>query len=104
MLQPGDDFGDQVVGVRQLLRPLVRVRSVSEMEAAEPGALVRVGRVADRIFPAPHSGAAIRRARPLVLDGGIYSQVVAQLARRWFIGIRGEAIGVPAGPLVRPEY
>ena len=28
-------------------------------------------------------------------DGGAYAQVVAQVARRWFIGLRGDLIGIP---------
>jgi hypothetical protein len=37
-------------------------------------------------------------------EGGLYSQVVIQFARRWFVGIRGEVMGAPAGAFVRPEY
>ena len=29
-------------------------------------------------------------------DGGLYSQVVIQVARRWFLGIRGDVLGIPA--------
>ena len=28
-------------------------------------------------------------------DGGLYSQIVAQLSRRWFLGVRGDLIGLP---------
>ncbi len=28
-------------------------------------------------------------------DGGAYAQVVAQIARRWFVGLRGDLIGIP---------
>jgi len=28
-------------------------------------------------------------------DGGLYSQVVVQLARRWFLGVRGDVLGIP---------
>src|SRR5438270_887233 len=28
-------------------------------------------------------------------DGGFYSQVVVQIARRWFLGIRGDVLGIP---------
>src|SRR5207244_5217842 len=28
-------------------------------------------------------------------DGGLYSQVVVQVARRWFLGLRGDVLGVP---------
>ena len=29
-------------------------------------------------------------------DGGAYAQVVAQFARRWFVGLRGDLIGLPS--------
>ena len=32
-------------------------------------------------------------------DGGAYAQVVAQFARRWFLGVRGDFIGVPSSSL-----
>jgi hypothetical protein len=28
-------------------------------------------------------------------DGGLYSQVVVQVARRWFLGVRGDVLGLP---------
>ena len=28
-------------------------------------------------------------------DGGLYSQVVVQVARRWFLGLRGDVLGLP---------
>jgi hypothetical protein len=28
-------------------------------------------------------------------DGGLYSQVVYQVARRWFLGLRGDVLGIP---------
>jgi hypothetical protein len=28
-------------------------------------------------------------------DGGLYSQVVLQVARRWFLGVRGDVLGIP---------
>jgi hypothetical protein len=28
-------------------------------------------------------------------DGGLYSQVVVQVARRWFLGLRGDVLGIP---------
>src|SRR5262249_18140972 len=37
------------------------------------------------------------------LEGGLYSQVVVQAARHWFIGFRGEATGVPRGDNLRTE-
>ena len=37
-------------------------------------------------------------------DGGGYAQVVAQFARRWFLGIRGDLVGVPSSStLARSE-
>jgi hypothetical protein len=38
------------------------------------------------------------------LEGGIYSQLVGQVARRWFIGLRGEINGLPTGAFVAREY
>jgi hypothetical protein len=32
-------------------------------------------------------------------DGGAYAQVVAQFARRWFLGLRGDYIGMPTSTL-----
>jgi hypothetical protein len=29
-------------------------------------------------------------------DGGLYSQIVVQVARRWFLGLRGDVLGIPA--------
>jgi hypothetical protein len=29
-------------------------------------------------------------------DGGLYSQVVVQVARRWFLGLRGDLLGIPS--------
>lgn len=37
------------------------------------------------------------------LEGGIYSQVVVQAARRWYFGLRGEALGIPKGDNLRTE-
>jgi hypothetical protein len=37
-------------------------------------------------------------------EGGFYTQLVAQLGQRWFLGLRGEMLGAPAGALIRPEY
>ena len=28
-------------------------------------------------------------------DGGMYSQVLLQVARRWFLGLRGDVLGIP---------
>ena len=36
-------------------------------------------------------------------DGGLYSQLVAQVARRWFVGLRGELLGLPRSDNVRQE-
>src|SRR4051812_27941924 len=33
-------------------------------------------------------------------DGGAYAQIVAQFARRWFLGIRGDIVGVPASSVL----
>ena len=33
-------------------------------------------------------------------DGGGYAQVVAQFARRWFLGIRGDLVGVPSSSVL----
>jgi hypothetical protein len=38
------------------------------------------------------------------LEGAIYSQLVVQAARRWFVGVRGEILGIPAGDNVKREY
>jgi hypothetical protein len=38
------------------------------------------------------------------VEGGLYTQIVAQIARRWFLGIRGELMGVPSGAFVQREY
>lgn len=38
------------------------------------------------------------------LEGALYSQVVWQLARRWFLGARGEVDGIPDGPAVQRQY
>jgi len=43
-------------------------------------------------------------ARTPPLEGGLYSQVVAQVQRRWFIGLRGEVLGLPRGDNVHREY
>ena len=36
-------------------------------------------------------------------EGRLYSQVVVQAARRLFVGLRGELLGVPAGDNLRRE-
>src|SRR5437016_7259719 len=33
-------------------------------------------------------------------DGGAYAQIVAQFARRWFVGIRGDIVGVPSSSVL----
>ena len=38
------------------------------------------------------------------LEGGLYSQVVVQAHRRWFIGLRGEIMGLPSGDSIHREY
>ena len=38
------------------------------------------------------------------LEGGMYSQVVVQVHRRWYLGARGELMGIPQGDNVHREY
>ena len=38
------------------------------------------------------------------VDGGLYSQLVWQADRRWFIGLRGEVDGIPQDALVVRQY
>jgi hypothetical protein len=38
------------------------------------------------------------------LEGGMYSQVVVQTHRRWYLGLRGELMGIPSGDNVKREY
>jgi hypothetical protein len=33
-------------------------------------------------------------------DGGAYAQIVAQFARRWFLGVRGDIVGVPSSTIL----
>jgi len=33
-------------------------------------------------------------------DGGLYSQVVVQVARNWFIGVRGDVLGLPTSSVL----
>ena len=33
-------------------------------------------------------------------DGGAYAQIVAQFARRWFVGVRGDVVGVPSSSIL----
>jgi hypothetical protein len=33
-------------------------------------------------------------------DGGLYSQVVMQFARRWFLGVRGDVLGIPTSSVL----
>src|SRR5262249_23684514 len=37
-------------------------------------------------------------------EGGLYAQIVGQVARRWFVGVRGELLGIPSGAFVSREY
>jgi len=37
---------------------------------------------------------------PSEWDGGAYAQVVAQFARRWFVGLRGDIVGVPSSSVL----
>ena len=38
------------------------------------------------------------------LEGGMYSQLVFQVHRRWFLGVRGELMGFPSGDNIKREY
>jgi hypothetical protein len=38
------------------------------------------------------------------LEGGLYSQVVVQTHRRWYLGLRGEVMGIPQGDNIHREY
>jgi len=38
------------------------------------------------------------------LEGGLYTQLVFQLHRRWYLGLRGEVLGLPEGDNVKQEY
>ena len=38
------------------------------------------------------------------LDGGLYSQLVLQLARSWLLGVRGDVLGLPESPVVGRVY
>jgi hypothetical protein len=33
-------------------------------------------------------------------DGGVYSQVVVQVARNWFVGVRGDVLGLPTSTIL----
>lgn len=41
--------------------------------------------------------------RPL-LEGGLYTQLVGQVARKWLVAARGEVLGLPEDEVVRREY
>jgi hypothetical protein len=41
---------------------------------------------------------------PSQLEGGLYTQLVVQAARRWYLGLRGEVLGIPEAISVRREY
>jgi hypothetical protein len=38
------------------------------------------------------------------VEGGLYSQVVVQVARRWYLGARGQLTGIPSGDNVPRQY
>jgi hypothetical protein len=38
------------------------------------------------------------------LEGGLYTQVVVQAARRWYFGLRGQVLGIPEGDNVKHQY
>jgi hypothetical protein len=46
----------------------------------------------------------INGANHAQVEGGLYSQVVVQLHRRWYLGVRGELMGSPSGDNVKREY
>jgi len=46
----------------------------------------------------------INGVRHQQLEGGLYSQLVVQLHRRWYLGVRGELMGIPSGDNVKREY
>jgi hypothetical protein len=37
-------------------------------------------------------------------EGGLYTQLVTQFTRYWFLGVRGEMLGAPTGAFIRREY
>jgi len=41
---------------------------------------------------------------PEQLEGGLYTQLVVQAARRWYLGLRGEVLGIPQADSVHREY
>ena len=43
-------------------------------------------------------------ARTPPLEGALYSQLVAQVERRWFVGLRGEILGLPSAYTMNREY
>jgi hypothetical protein len=38
------------------------------------------------------------------MEGSLYSQVVMQTHRRWYVGLRGELLGIPRGDNIKREY
>jgi len=38
------------------------------------------------------------------LEGGLYTQVVMQTHRRWYVGLRGEMMGIPSGDNINRQY
>jgi hypothetical protein len=49
-------------------------------------------------------GLAIGGVSDPQLEGGFYTQVVMQTHRRWYVGLRGEAMGLPAGDNIKRQY
>ncbi len=47
---------------------------------------------------------ALAGANRSQLEGGLYSQVVIQTHRRFFVGVRGEVMGLPSGDNIRRDY
>ncbi|HEX2659705.1 MAG TPA: hypothetical protein VHU40_15580, partial [Polyangia bacterium] len=50
------------------------------------------------------TGLTLPDGRAVPLEGGLYSQLVAQVQRRLYIGLRGEVMGLPQGDNVHREY
>jgi hypothetical protein len=53
-------------------------------------------------FTAEYFYRRVRDAAETVADGGIYGQLVAQLARRWSVGVREDILGIPAS-VIQPR-
>jgi hypothetical protein len=49
-------------------------------------------------------GLTIAGVKTPQLEGGLYTQLVVQAHRRWYLGLRGEILGIPSGDNVQREY